>query len=65
MTIEGSSLLSSCDYDPRTEEFTVTFKSGKQYTYRVPQPVVTEFLSAPSKGEFYNKRIKGNPDYSA
>ena len=35
-------------------------KTGKSYVYeQIPQAIYKAFMSAPSKGKFYNTNIKG------
>lgn len=55
-----STAISRIRYDERSRGLYVTFKDSG-YTYRydgVPQPVYLEFLSAPSKGVYFNAHIK-------
>lgn len=55
----GSSAISSAAYDEQRQELTVTFKSGKPYTYRgVPPDVYEQLTSADSPGTFWRQSIK-------
>ncbi len=55
-----SSVLSLGLYERDTQELTLEFQSGKDYTYRNISPEVwEEFKEAPSAGQFYNREIKG------
>ena len=60
-----SSLIESMTYNATTEILTIAFRTnGSVYMYKdVPKSVVEEFLSAESKGRYFNKNIKGNYDY--
>jgi hypothetical protein len=54
-----SSAMWRISYDDTRHELAVTFKTGKTYTYfEVPEDVYEDFLSAPSKGRFFNERIR-------
>ncbi len=56
----NSSALSWVDYDPDTEELTITFTNGRSYAHQgVPEQVYQDLLSAPSAGSYYSSRIKG------
>lgn len=56
---ENSSMLSDCSYNDETEELTVTFTSGKSYTYTdVIKSVYDELINAKSAGKHFNS-IKG------
>lgn len=55
-----SSLISQVKYDAATQELTIEMTSGGDYVYTaVPQDIYKAFMSAPSKGQFYNTNIKG------
>ena len=43
-----SSVIAGFDYEPESEELTVLFRSGRVYAYK----------AAPSKGAFFNRRIR-------
>jgi len=54
----GSSALSSATYDDERQELTVTFKSGRAYTYRqVPPDVWDGLQNADSPGSFWRSNI--------
>ena len=54
-----SSAIVRITYDDRTRTLFVTFVSGRTYAYdAVPRRVYEAFLAAPSKGEFFNGRIR-------
>ncbi|EAW33685.1 KTSC domain-containing protein [Lyngbya sp. PCC 8106] len=56
----NSSVLSFGLYERDTQELTLEFQSGKDYTYRNISPEVwEEFKEAESAGQFYNREIKG------
>lgn len=56
----NSSVLKFGLYEPDTEELTLEFQSGKNYTYRDISPDLwKEFKEAESTGQFYNQEIKG------
>jgi hypothetical protein len=55
----GSSALSSADYDEERQELTITFTSGRSYTYRqVPSDIWDGLQTADSPGRFWNSQIK-------
>jgi KTSC domain-containing protein len=44
---------------PESEELTVVFRSGRVYVYRqVSEEVFLALKAAPSKGAFFNRRIR-------
>lgn len=52
---EDSSMLSSCDYDTETNEMTVTFATGRSYTYvGVDKTIYDDLVNAPSAGRYFN-----------
>lgn len=54
-----SSLIASGRYDPDTRTLTLTFTSGKSYTYSVVTPEMWEALCmAASKGKVFNTQIQ-------
>lgn len=56
----NSSSIKCIDYDVATGILAVTLTRGATYLYHgVPESVVASFLSAPSKGQFYNQYIRG------
>jgi KTSC domain len=54
-----SSALSSAEYDDETQTLTLTFTSGRSYTYDdVPEDVYDRLVMDPSPGRFYMDYIK-------
>lgn len=54
-----SSAIRAIGYDSKTQTLVIKFMTGKSYPYpNVPEHVYKEFMSAKSKGDFYNARIK-------
>jgi hypothetical protein len=54
-SFENSSMLKDCSYDDESEELTVTFTSGKSYTYiDVPRRTYDELIDAKSAGKYFN-----------
>lgn len=47
-------------YDARGGRLTVVFRNGYRYVFfGVPAAVFEAFLAAPSKGRFFNWRVRG------
>lgn len=62
MTPVESSVIDSIGYDSQTSRLTVVFRDGHVYDFHlVPAHVYEEFLGSPSKGEFFNQRLKSGP----
>lgn len=60
-----SSNLSTCAYNPDTQELAVTFQSGEQYTYSsVPQSVWHGLKHAPSAGSYFYRQIRNSFSYT-
>lgn len=56
-----SSNLAGYDYDPETQALTITFRSGRTYSYgSVPQDVADGLGEASSPGQYFNRHIKDN-----
>lgn len=56
----SSSAISHMGYDPIAAQMAICFKQGNTYNFcRVPGYVFDAFLSAPSKGKYYTKYIRG------
>jgi KTSC domain len=56
----SSSVIAAVEYDEERETLDVEFRNGRRYVYRrVPRQVYDELLAAPSKGQFFNDRIRG------
>jgi len=54
-----SSAIEDIAYEARMRRLTVRFKSGERYAYvGVPADVHQAFLAAPSKGRFFQERIR-------
>jgi KTSC domain len=54
-----SSALASAQYDDQTEELTLTFVSGRSYTYEnVPEDIYEQLTQSSSPGTFYALYIK-------
>ncbi len=65
MAAEKEFNLNTTSYNAETKVLTVTFKDGKKYDYAdVPQTVVDEMDKAESKGNFFNKNIRGKYKHS-
>lgn len=59
MPLVNSSAIARIEHDPDTLELHVTFHGTGTYTYLgVPRSVYAAFLRAPSKGRFFNARIR-------
>jgi hypothetical protein len=59
MPAVSSSAIASIDYDADTQALYVRFHESGQYIYSpVPEEVYDAFLSAGSKGAFFNDHIK-------
>ena len=59
--ISNSSVISGISFQYKTDsagDLTVIFNSGMVYLYKsVQREVYMDFLAAPSKGEFFNRKI--------
>ena len=54
-----SSVIARVRYDTASGTLDVAFLSGKMYRYRdVPAPVYDAFMTAESKGRFFNTQIR-------
>lgn len=61
-----SSAITSLGYDAQRQILEVEFSSGKVYQYfDVPPDVYGPFLSATSKGVWFNEAIRGRFNYAA
>lgn len=59
-----SSNLLSADYDSTTQELTVTFQSGDEYTYsNVPPETYRGLTLAGSAGQFFHRHIRDRFSY--
>ena len=58
LPVESSS-LASVGYEPGTQRLEVEFRHGAVYAYsEVPQQVFDAFMTAESKGRFFNSEIR-------
>ncbi len=57
----NSRSIYSIGYDPNSQTLVIRFWGGLTYKYfGVPPSVYSQFVSASSKGRFYNSYIRGN-----
>lgn len=55
----ASTAIISVGYDPESRKMRIRFKQGRAYSFcNVPQHVFDKFLSASSKGRYYDRYIK-------
>jgi hypothetical protein len=60
-----SSVIRRLEYDEDEQALSITFTSGLTYRYeRFPEIEYDALLSAASKGEFFNERIKDLYDFT-
>lgn len=60
-----SSVITSVGYQAATETLEIEFRHGGIYLYmNVPQSVFEAFMTAPSKGSFFQGRIKDHFSFS-
>jgi hypothetical protein len=60
-----SSVIREVEYDASAQVLYITFVSGKTYAYdRVSADLHDALLAASSKGEFFNRHIRGHHPYS-
>jgi hypothetical protein len=63
--VPRSSNLSTCAYNPETQELAVTFQSGEQYTYSsVPESVWHGLKHAASAGSYFYRNIRSIFNYT-
>ena len=56
----ASSLIRDARYWPDERALELCFTTGRRFLYLgVPAPVAEGFVTAPSKGQFFNRSIKG------
>jgi hypothetical protein len=54
-----STVIADFEYEPELARLTVTFTTGRIYEYfMVPPHVAASFHDAPSKGTFFNTKIR-------
>ncbi|HET6970665.1 MAG TPA: KTSC domain-containing protein [Phenylobacterium sp.] len=54
-----SSVIRTFSYDPDARALHITFVSGRRYRYEAVPPTLYEAMRrAPSKGQFFNRRIR-------
>ncbi len=59
-----STAIRFISYDEDTERLSVTFVTGRRYVYeRVPKDVFEAFLSASSRGGYFNSEIRDRYEY--
>lgn len=59
MPAVASSAILAVGYEAASQRLDVTFVTGRRYVYAdVPRAVYYAFLAAPSKGEYFNARIR-------
>lgn len=60
MTFVDSSNIEAIGYDDEKNELHVQFLSGGYYVYYdVPKEIFDDLLTAPSKGSYLNREVKG------
>jgi hypothetical protein len=63
-TAVESTTLAAVDYDPAAQMLWLEFRSGAVYCYGdVPLAVYQALLTAPSKGAYFNRHIRGRFEY--
>lgn len=63
--VVSSSTIISIGYDRTTETLEIEFGSGRVYQYYdVPRNLHQEIMQVPSKGQFFNTRIKDRYAFS-
>jgi KTSC domain len=63
-TAVASTTLAAVDYDPSAQMLWLEFRSGAVYRYcDVPLAVYQSLLTAPSKGAYFNRHIRGRFEY--
>lgn len=59
-----SSLIQRAVYDPDKQTLAVTFTTGRTYLYfAVPADNYSEFTAAPSRGQYFNWRIRDQYEF--
>src|SRR3954469_2158841 len=59
VSVMPSTAIRRLNYSPETGELRVTFTSGRRYAYaQVPPEVHEAFSAAPSRGAFFNYRVR-------
>jgi len=60
LPLPESRFLAQAEYNPKTYQMSIWFKSGSMHTFMFVMPQVWDlFKQAPSKGEYFAKAIKG------
>jgi len=55
-----STVIRSYRYDAETTELVINFQGGRSYTYQdVPRGIAAALGSAPAKGIYFNRHIRG------
>lgn len=56
----SSSAIKAVKYDDKAKRLLLTFPSGHQYEYGpIDRFLFTSFMASSSKGQFFNREIKG------
>lgn len=59
MVVVESSVINKIGYNEKTKELYIEFKNKHIYKYNnVPIEIMKEFISAESKGKYFNKNFK-------
>ena len=59
-----SSLIRRAIYDGAEQTLAVTFTTGRTYLYfDIPADLYSEFVTAPSQGQFFNWRIRDQYEF--
>lgn len=62
MILIKSKFIKAVEYDELTEVLKVLIGTKIYYHYAVPDSVFKNFMISESKGNFYNKKIRGKYD---
>ena len=55
-----STVIHFLNYEPARRELTIVFQTGRRYTYvDVPQETYAAMKASFSKGEYFNREIRG------
>jgi KTSC domain-containing protein len=62
--IMPSTAIRFISYDAGSSRLSITFITGRRYIYEnVPEGVYQAFLTAPSRGQYFNFEIRDRYDY--
>jgi hypothetical protein len=60
-----STVIRTFHYDPDDRRLVIEFQTGFRYAYfHVPREVYEEMCSAPSRGAYFNSRVRDRYSYS-